>query len=138
MDSFPLYMSSFGTCEDIFGVTKDLSDVTKLAASHTNAAADCKQDLASLSKSGIAPFAQYGKEFSRIVSERQAIFDALARKEVNADKSTSNKLAKLGDDFAKIDPTAGLQQYGKDAVFNNELNELIEVLSKKEKLAEEA
>jgi hypothetical protein len=138
LDAFPMYMSSFDTCIDVFGVTRNVQDVTTIAAAHTSASKDCLQDLSVLKSSKITAFADYGSGFEKIIVERQKIFDSLARKEINADKSTSDKIAKLGDDYSKINPTQAIQDYGKAAVFNGELNKLIEVLGNKETLAKEA
>lgn len=133
--SYPYYRSSLSTCLKPFQINDKVSnDVTKYAALHKEASVDCYEDLDLLLKSSIKPIADYGKEFKRIIGERQKVFDQLEEKTLDTSKAGA-RIKELGNDFTKNDPTQGLQDAVKDAGFNGELDKLIKLLDDKAKAA---
>ena len=130
LDAFPAYRSSFVTCIDVFQVTKKTTDDKALADLHADAAKDCLVDLNNLAKSPITPLANYGKEFNRIIVERQKVFDGVENGSLPTAKASAT-IKKLSEDYSRNDPTEGFNKYGEEALFNGELNSLIDVLKKK-------
>ena len=130
LEAYPLYVSSFDTCVDVFEITKKTTDDKELAKLHLEASKDCKQDLDSLAKSPITPFADYAKEFKRIVTERQKVFDGIKDGSLPVEEASA-KIKQLGADSSENNPTDGVNKYGDAALFNGELNKLVDVLKKK-------
>lgn len=130
LNAFPMYRSSFTTCIDVFEVTKKTTDENELAKLHADASKDCTKDLDTLAKSPITPFAGYAKEFNRIITERQKVFDGVKDGSVSI-PDASTKIKKLGEDYSRNDPTDDLNKYGEQSLFKGELNSLIDTLKKK-------
>lgn len=133
--TYPSYRSSLATCLKPFQINDAAgTNVTKYAALHRTAAVECYKDLDVVMKSKVAPLAEYGKEFKRILTERQKVFDGLEKKTLDNDKA-GDRIKELGDQFTKISPADKLQEAVKDASFNGELNDLIKLLDDKAKAA---
>lgn len=130
LDTYPVFQSAGVTCIDIFSVARQATTNDTFAPLHKKAAEDCLVDLDRLSKSKIDAFADYGKEFTRIVKARQDLFDKLAAGTVT-EADVSRGLRTLGKDVANNDPNEALRAYVKKSSFNGELNALIAALKKK-------
>ncbi|MES2876758.1 MAG: hypothetical protein V4678_04805 [Patescibacteria group bacterium] len=133
VDAFPRYYSSLVTCADIFQLTGKASDDKEFARLHNDASKDCLTDLNVLSKTSITPYANYANEFTRIVTERQKVFDAVAKDPLVAKVDGGAKIKALAADQAKNDPTDAVITFAKDASFDGELDTLIDLLDKKAK-----
>lgn len=133
--TYPAYKSSFATCVKVFQINDEAGeDVTKYAALHRAAAKACYEDLDIVAKSAVTPLAEYGKEFKRIVTERQKVFDGLEKKTYDTDKA-GDRIKQLGADYTKANPSEALSKFVKEASFNGELNDLIKLLDDKAKAA---
>jgi len=133
--TYPAYKSSFATCVKVFQINDQAGeDLTKYAALHRQAAEPCLEDLAIVAKSAVTPIAEYGKEFKRIVTERQKVFDGLEKKTYDTDKA-GERIKQLGSDYTKANPAEDLSKFVKEASFNGELNDLIKLLDDKAKAA---
>lgn len=131
MDAFPPYRSSFITCIKVFQINDQAGgDNRKLAGLHRTAAKPCLEDLDALAKSPITPYADYAKEFARIVRERQEVFDGIENKTL-AEKPAGDKLKQLANDYSDNDPTAEIRKYGEEAVFTDEIKTLRDLIDKK-------
>ncbi len=130
LEALPMYESSFLTCADVFQITKMTTDEKQLAKVHKAASIDCVQDLTTLAKSPIPPFANYAKEFKRIIVERQKVLDGIQDGTLSTEKASA-KVKELSADFSRNNPTNDIKKYGEEAVFNGELNNLIKVLTEK-------
>ena len=134
-DAFAPYRSSFATCIKTFQINDGVeNDVTVLAGRHRTAAKPCLEDLAAVAKSPVTPLADYAKEFTRIINERQKVFDGLEKKTLDTDKA-GERIKELGADYTKNDPITALQKYVGEARFDGELNALIKLLDDKAKAA---
>ncbi len=136
MNTYPVYQSSFTTCLDVFTFTRSVTNPNEYAAAQRKASEDCIVDLKQFEKSPITPFASYAKDFMSIINDRQVIFDALERKEIDPDKETSKKISDITSRYSKISISKELREYGEAATFNNELNDLIKLLDEKVKTTE--
>lgn len=133
---YAYYISSFGTCVKAFQINDAAgTDLTKYAGLHRTAAKPCLQDLSTVAKSSITPLANYAKEFTRIINERQKVFDGLEKKTLDS-KAASDRIKELGNDYSKNDPVEALQKFVKEAGFDGELNKLIDTLDEKAKASE--
>lgn len=129
-DAYPAYLSSFRTCNEIFQIGKKTSNIKEYGGLHREAATGCLKDLSVLSKSTIKPFADYAKEFTRIVNGRQKTFDSVEDGSMTtADGAVSIK--ELGAAVSKNDPNDELIALSKTSLFHGELTKLIKVLGEK-------
>ena len=133
VDAFPRYYSSLVNCSEPFQIVGKAADDKEFASLHKAASKDCLADLSLLSKTSITPYADYAKEFTRIIVERQKLFDAVAKDPLVAKVDGSDKIRELSRDHAKNNPTDAVVKFAKDASFNGELDNLIAVLDKKAK-----
>jgi hypothetical protein len=131
MNAFPPYRSSFITCIKVFQINDNAANnLTVLAGRHRTAAKPCLEDLDALAKSPITPYANYAKEFARIIRERQKVFDGIENKTL-AEKPAGDRLQQLANDYSKNDPTDGIKKYGEEAVFTDEIKNFRELIDKK-------
>lgn len=136
MDAFVPFRSSFVTCIKVFQINDEAGDDNrKLAGLHRTAAGPCLEDLDALAKSPMTPYADYGKEFARIIRERQEVFDGIENKTL-AEKPAGDKLKQLANDYSNNDPTAEIRKYGEAAVFTDEIKTLTDLLERKVKETE--
>lgn len=137
VDAFPYYYSSLVNCAEPFELAGKAANDKEFASLHKAASKDCLADLSLLSKTSITPYANYAKEFTRIIVERQKIFDEVAKDPLVAKvDGAADKIRALSRDHAKNDPTDAVVKFAKDASFNGELDDLIVVLDKKAKASE--
>jgi hypothetical protein len=129
-ESYPAYVSSFRTCNKIFQIGRQTNDTKEYGALHRVAAKDCLKDLEVLSKAPSKPFADYAKEFARIVNTRQKTFDGVENGSISYDEATES-ITKLGADLKKNDPNDEIIALSKRSLFHGELTKLIKVLGEK-------
>lgn len=131
MDAFPVFRSSFITCIKVFQINDEAGgDNRKLAGLQRAASGPCLEDLDALAKSPITPYADYAKEFARIIRERQKVFDGIENKTL-AEKPAGDRLKELANDYSANDPTEGIKKYGEEAVFTDEIKTLRDLIDKK-------